>query len=50
MKRGRRMKSRRRKKGGAVVTYVSATGPDPLLASQMISAYETDRMNRIINS
>ena len=46
----KRRRTRRRKRGGNVVTYFTTGPPDPTLASQLISTYQTEQMNKIINS
>lgn len=45
----KRRRTRRRKRGGAI-TYFTTGPPDPTLASQLISTYQTQQMNKVINS
>lgn len=41
---------RYKKRGGAVVTYTSVTGKEnPTLTAQLISEYQTNLMNKVIN-
>lgn len=48
--RKRRRRTRIRKRGGTTITYRTTGPPDPTLASQLISTYQTEQMNKIINS
>ena len=49
-KRFRKLRSRRRKRGGATITYMTTGGPDNVLASQLISAYQTNVMSNVMKS
>lgn len=52
-KRYRRLSKRpksRRKRGGATITYTTTGPPDNVLASQLISAYQTNLMSNIMKS
>jgi hypothetical protein len=51
-RKSRRLRKRRtrRKRGGNYVTYRTTGAPDPAVGSQLVSTYQTEQMNKIINS
>lgn len=54
-KRRRRVRKNRRtryrkRRGGASITYTTDGGENKALESQLVSSYQTNQMNKIINS